>query len=89
MSPIVRAPHAVGFNVEVGSAQSDAIDNATEIQYNIQYIDNKLIVPPYFSFPRKTLYLGQDVRAILYVPEGQNIVFSDRMSSERRGRDVC
>lgn len=72
---IIRSSQGLNRNV--------AIDHAERIDYKVKMVDNKIILPPYFSFPKNDKYRGQHVEVFVNIPQNKKVVLGnniDRLS---------
>lgn len=62
---IVKSSQGLNRNV--------AIDLANGITYDVKQVGNKIILPPYFSFPTENKYRGQHVEVFVNIPQNKRV----------------
>lgn len=63
-----------------GSNKGEAIKRIENINYPIEITNDKLIIPPYLSFPVKDKMRGQFVMLKLFVPTDKTIIFGENIT---------
>lgn len=75
---IIESAKDSTFKIEVqrfahGLNYKEAILNAEEIVYDVEIVNNQLILPPYLFIDHENKFRGHDVEVIVRVPEGHTV----------------
>jgi hypothetical protein len=70
-----------------GSDSRDARDRASEIRYNTNFRDGKLFLDSHLTSALKNNYRNQEVRVVLYLPEGSTLYTEKNVAYYHRSSD--
>ncbi|MCB9188994.1 MAG: PspC domain-containing protein [Flavobacteriales bacterium] len=81
---IIESSKDSTFKIEIqkyarGLNYKEAILNAEEIQYEIEIVNNELILPAYLFIDHENKFRGHDVEIIVRVPEGHTVKLGDNI----------
>ncbi len=69
--------HVYNIRSADGDTHREAIARAGNITFNGQLLNGKLIVPNYYSYPKKDKLRGQEIDLIIEIPAGDSLLFDD------------
>lgn len=79
--------HIEIVKIAQGSNMKNARDRAERINYSTSFRDGKLLLDSYLTSEIKENFRNQEVRVIVYLPEGTTLYAEDNISSFHRSSD--